>query len=112
MQSQLVVEKIHLNPQGTFSGGGITTMVDLLTGIHYMGHKGNLVSFPLLSVELEVKFMSPAFLGDLVECNSLILKSGKRMVFMSAELYNKTRGGKMMALAQHVLSIDPKADIK
>lgn len=107
MKSELVISKEHLNPQGTFSGGAITTFIDFMTGLNYMGNRGDLVSFPVLSVQLEVKFMSPALEGDLVKCDSFVLKSGKRLVFMSAELYNATRNNKVVATGQHILSIDP-----
>ena len=109
MKGELVVSKKHLNPQGTFSGGAITTFIDILTSTHLMAHRGDLVTFPILSVNLEVKFMSPALVGELVELNSLIVKPGKRLTFIAAELYNKSQNNKILAVGQHTLSIDPKA---
>lgn len=109
MKGELIVPKKLLNPQATFSGGAITTFIDILTSTHLMAHRGDLVTFPILSVNLEVKFMSPALAGELVELNSLIVKSGKRLTFISAELYNKSQNNKIVAVGHHTLSIDPKA---
>lgn len=109
MKGEVIVSKKHLNPQGTFSGGAITTFIDILTSTHLMALRGDLVTFPILSVNLEVKFMSPALAGECVELDSLIVKSGKSLTFITAELFNKSQGNKIVAVGQHTLSIDPKA---
>lgn len=106
MTSEMQVLHEHLNRQGTLHGGCITTIVDLMTGMNFLAHQGTITY--ALSVQLDVKFFTPALEGDLIEIHSSVIKPGKRLYFLQADLLNKTRENKLIARGNHIMSINPK----
>ena len=108
MTAEFVVAKENLNRMGTLHGGCTTTIIDELTGFNMMAHRGDLDNDPSTSVQLEVKFLTPAMEGDLVEVRSSVVKAGKRLYFLKADLYNRSKQDQIVAAGQHIVSIDPK----
>lgn len=108
MTSEMVVKHEHLNRQGTLHGGCITTIVDVMTGMNFLAHQG-MITYAL-SVQLDVKFLTPALEGDLIEIHSSVVKPGKSLYFLRADLLNKTRDSKIVACGTHIMSINPKKE--
>lgn len=109
MTAEMKLTKEHLNKLGTLHGGCATTIIDELTFLNYALHRGHLRKEHSLSVRLEVNFMTTAKEGDLIEINSQLVKVGKRLAFVSAEITNKSKDNKVVAIGQQIISIDPKA---
>lgn len=109
MTAELTVAQEHLNRAGTIHGGCTTTLIDELTGFNFLAHRGDFETDPSTSVQLEVKFLTPAVEGDVIEIHSTVVKAGKRLYFLKADLYNRSKEDKIIATGQHILSIDPKA---
>ena len=73
----------HLNPLNTCHGGAIATFADYQ--IEAVQQVINLeVSTPTIS--LSVDYLSPALLGDWLECTVKLQKQTGRMIFTSAEI--------------------------
>lgn len=109
MNAHFVVNEEHLNRQGTLHGGCATTIVDMMTAYNYLGHLGDFSSFPGLSVTLDVKFLTPAFEGDLIEVETCLVKRGKSLCFANALLFNKNKNGQLIASGQQILAIGMKS---
>lgn len=106
MTGQMKVLHEHLNRQGALHGGCSATIIDLVTSAHFMAHQ-NTQSLAL-SVQLDVKFFAPALEGDLIEIHSNIIKPGKTLYFLQADLLNKTRDNKLVARGSHIISVSEK----
>ena len=109
MTSQIKVLNEHLNRQGTLHGGCTASVVDLVTVANFMAHQSTQSLAP--SVQLDVKFFAPALEGDLIEIHSSIIKPGKTLYFLQADLFNKTRDNKLIARGSNIISISTKYQI-
>lgn len=115
MTAELKLARQHLNKNGTLHGGCATTIIDELTFVNLAFYRGietvaaTSSHSGAASVKIDVNFMSPAREGDVIEINSRLVKVGKRLVFVSAEILNKSKNNQIVASGQQVISIDPKS---
>ncbi len=80
------------NRVGILHGGAIASMLDQICGLTssaYMGHWG-----PTLS--LNIDFVRPANVGDVLLATATILSTGKRIIRLRAELTDE-KSGKLVA---------------
>ncbi|XP_038190847.1 acyl-coenzyme A thioesterase 13 [Arvicola amphibius] len=94
---EMKVEEEHTNKFGTLHGGLTATLVDSISTMALMGTERGL---PGVSVDMNITFMSPAKLGEVVVITAHILKQGKTLAFASVDLTNKTTG-KLIAQGRH-----------
>ncbi|XP_049998694.1 acyl-coenzyme A thioesterase 13 [Alexandromys fortis] len=94
---EMKVEEEHTNKFGTLHGGLTATLIDSISTMALMGTERGL---PGVSVDMNVTFMSPAKLGEVVVITAQILKQGKTLAFASVDLTNKTTG-KLIAQGRH-----------
>ena len=98
---EFTVDEIFTNLLGTFNGGVIMTLVDILTGI-----SGYLLSeeIPLcVSASITTHFLKSAFAGEKVYIKCQTDRRGRRLIFYSCEMYNYKF--KKIALGSHVMAV-------
>lgn len=95
--AELTVEKEHVNIFGTLHGGLIATLVDIITSLAVFAHprqgKG-------VSVNLNVSYLKPAKLGDLIVIEGTTDKAGRTLAYLSCKIYHK-ESGDVVATASH-----------
>lgn len=104
MKAQFVVAEEHLNRRGILHGGCTTTIVDMMTAYNCLGYAGDFSNFPGFSISLHVKFLKPAFEGDLVQVESNIIKMGRQIAFTRALLF---KADQLIAYGQQTGTTSP-----
>ena len=77
------VEEKHLNTRGIAHGGMLVTLADTALGVVLSLQQP---PRPMVTVNLSVDFMSAARLGDWVEADVEIQRSGRQLAFASCRL--------------------------
>ena len=102
---QLKVTEKHLATPSSAHGGLISALLDATLGIGALSVVCNdekVVS----TVEMKVTFLSPAKLGDELIAKSVLLKAGKRLIFMEGDILNGK--GVIVAKASGTFNAYPK----
>ncbi|XP_003927347.3 acyl-coenzyme A thioesterase 13 [Saimiri boliviensis] len=94
---EMKVEEEHTNKLGTLHGGLTATLVD---GISTWALLCTERGLPGVSVDMNITYMSPAKLGEVVVITAQVLKQGKTLAFTSVDLTNKATG-KLIAQGRH-----------
>ncbi|ELK30695.1 acyl-coenzyme A thioesterase 13 [Myotis yumanensis] len=94
---ELRVEEEHTNKLGTLHGGLTATLVDSISTMALLCTERAL---PGVSVDMNITYMSPAKIGEVVVITAQILKQGRTLAFASVDLTNKTTG-KLVAQGRH-----------
>ncbi|KAF5283313.1 hypothetical protein FQR65_LT13970 [Abscondita terminalis] len=104
--AELKIDKEHTNSKETLHGGLIMTLVDNVTTYAL---KTNLksVDTPVLSTNLNVKFLNKANIGDTISILGEVIKCGKTMGFMSCTVAHKGNGS-TIAKGNHTMYIVSK----
>ncbi|XP_017096373.2 acyl-coenzyme A thioesterase 13-like [Drosophila bipectinata] len=89
---EFTVAPEHLNLAGTLHGGLTASIVDNVTTFALMS-KG---AHPGVTANLNVSYMAPARVGDLVEIEATTIRAGKTMAYLDCVLRLK-EGGKIVA---------------
>jgi acyl-CoA thioesterase len=85
---RLTIESKHLATPGFLHGGVITTLLDATMGAGAMSlvaDEWKVVS----TMEMQVNFLQPGRVGQLIEAQSEVLRKGKGVIFMKAILRNE-----------------------
>ena len=88
---RLTVEPKHLATPGFLHGGVITTLLDATMGAGAMSlvaDEWKVVS----TMEMQVNFLQPGRVGQLVEAQSEVIRKGKGVIFMKATLRKEDNG--------------------
>lgn len=88
----LEVKDHHLNMLGVVHGGVITTLSDTAMGNASFAN----AKHPLVTVELKVSFMRPAFRGR-IEARARVLKKGEHLLFATCTVVDQD--GREIAVA-------------
>jgi uncharacterized protein (TIGR00369 family) len=88
----LDIKDHHLNVLGVVHGGVITTLSDTTMGTASFVQARR----PLVTVELKISFMRPAFKGRLT-AKAKVLKKGEHLVFAACSVFDEE--GKEVAVA-------------
>ena len=76
------VKEMFTNPQGTFHGGVIATILDIS-----MGHLLNKTMGPGSTIEMKIQYLRPILNGQFT-CKSRFIKKGRSINFLESHLYN------------------------
>ncbi|WP_418637710.1 PaaI family thioesterase [Winogradskyella sp.] len=94
LEFSFVVRKDMTNPVGMLHGGVISGMIDDCMGVTFFT-LGLEYFYP--SINLQVDFFNPAKEGEEVRVKTQVMKQGKTIINMRAEVYNIS--GKLLATA-------------
>lgn len=101
VEFQFEVRKEMTNPTGTLHGGVICGMFDDCIGVNFM-ILGTEYFFP--TINLNVEFFSPAKEGDTVLVKTTVVKKGKAVINVKADMFLSK---KMIASATSNLVVSP-----
>lgn len=85
---RLTVENTHLATPGFVHGGVLTTLLDATMGagaLTLVADEGLVVS----TIEMQVNFIQAVTLNDTVTATSAVIRKGKKVIFMRAEVRNE-----------------------
>ena len=82
LQISFDVNEMFSNPQGTFHGGMIATVLDIS-----MGHLLKKTLGPGSTIEMKIQYLRPVISGQVV-CKSRFVKKGRSINFLESHLYN------------------------
>ncbi|ESO07537.1 hypothetical protein HELRODRAFT_75909 [Helobdella robusta] len=94
---ELKVGDEHTNRGKTLHGGMTATLVDMVSTAALMT-KENMG--PGVSVNINVSYMQPAFIGNDLIIDSSVIKLGKTLAFLSVEIKDKA-SNKLIATGSH-----------
>ena len=101
----LTIEQKHLATPKAAHGGVISALLDATVGVGALSavcHDGKVVS----TVEMKVTFFAPAMLEDQLIATSSLIKKGKRLIFLEADVLNQRN--ELIAKASATLNAYPK----
>ena len=104
VEYRLEVKEIHLATTKASHGGVQAALMDAVLGVAALSEvclEGKVVS----TVNLNVNFLSPAFLGDTMFAKGKVIKRGKSLLFTQAEIIDQN--GKMLATASATMNAYP-----
>jgi uncharacterized protein (TIGR00369 family) len=84
----LKIQPKHLATPGFTHGGVLTTLLDATMGagaLTLVADDGQVVS----TIEMQVNFIQAVHLNDLIICRSKVIRKGKKVIFMAAEIRNE-----------------------
>ncbi|RZC32282.1 4HBT domain containing protein, partial [Asbolus verrucosus] len=96
--AELKVEDDHVNVMGGLHGGMSATLVDCMTSYALLSKLGPTVRH--VSSDIHISFLKGAKINDDLQINASVIKSGKSLAFLQAEIKNKTTGD-MLAKCSH-----------
>ncbi|KZC08259.1 PREDICTED: acyl-coenzyme A thioesterase 13-like [Dufourea novaeangliae] len=96
-KAKFVVSEEHLNMGGTLHGGFTSTIVDCISTYALMTKDE---CPPGVSVDLNITFMKPALLGELVTVDAKTIRAGKRLAFLAVDV-TKNDGKDIIAHGRH-----------
>lgn len=88
VEYRMAVNKNHLATPATAHGGVLAALADAGLGVGALtvsAEFGNVVS----TVEFKISYFRPARLNDELILKSKLLKSGKSIIFMEADIFNQ-----------------------
>jgi uncharacterized protein (TIGR00369 family) len=88
------------NGYGTLHGGATATLIDATAGISIIGQMGGIR--PVTTVELKVNYLRPVAHGKVL-CRARILKLGKTLAVLSADVHDSHGGQIATALVTYML---------
>lgn len=98
---EFTISDLFTNLLGTFNGGAIMTLIDVLTFIN-----GILISKDMpvrVSASITTHFLKTAFAGDKIYIKCQVDRQGRRLVFYSCEMYNAKF--EKIAMGSHVMTV-------
>lgn len=101
---RMKVEKRHLATPIAAHGGAICSLMDATMGVCALSqviHDNKVVS----TIEMKISFVAPALEGDELEGHAVILKSGKRLIFVEGTIRNQNN--KLIATATGTFNAYP-----
>ncbi|XP_018332823.1 acyl-coenzyme A thioesterase 13-like [Agrilus planipennis] len=98
--SELKVDEDHVNPFGTLHGGMTSTLVDSLSTYGLMSHP-KIGSIVTVSLDLNIRFLKAAKIGDTIIIDSKTTKAGKTIAFCNVDISNKS-SKEIVAQASHI----------
>ena len=105
VEYSLNIEEKHLATPNAAHGGVVASLLDSTIGVGALSvvcQEGKVVS----TVEMKLTFFSPVFLNDILTAKSVLLKQGKHLLFMEAEVRNQNN--QLIAKASGTLNSYPK----
>lgn len=99
--AELIIDQEHTNRGGTLHGGLTATLVDQISSLAVLANEEGEALFAGVSVEMNIQYISPAKIGDVVLIEASTLKKGRNMAFLNVDLTNKI-SGKLIARGSHV----------
>lgn len=101
------VEEWELNPAGTLHGGIFATAVDIAMGMlaHYCG-EGQVCT----TVNMNINYLRPVKLGDVLIVESKLEKLGRTLVSMSVKGYARSDGKTAVTGIGTYMILDKKLD--
>ena len=88
MTVRFTVKEWELNRVGILHGGIISTMVDHAAGSAVFAFIGHWCP----TLDMDVKFISQAVLGDVLVCTGRVLDCGERFITAECTMINETNG--------------------
>lgn len=100
----LRIEEVHLATPLAAHGGVVAALMDATLGVGALSCvcRNNKV---VATVEMQIKFLNPAMLGDVLTASSTCIKKGNRLIFMEAIILNQK--GVAIAKASGVFNAYP-----
>ena len=86
---ELKVEKDHSNLYGTLHGGFSATLVDAVTSYALVTDDIDSLRNLGVSVHLGLEYMKAAKVGEDIVVDAAVVKRGKSLAFLTAEIRNK-----------------------
>ncbi|XP_064486800.1 acyl-coenzyme A thioesterase 13-like [Ornithodoros turicata] len=106
---ELQIEKHHCNLSGTLHGGMASTLLDILTACTALSVVG-VKDKRALSVEMKIRFLSPARMGETILLETKVLRTGKTLMFTEMDIVEKL-SRKLVAQGTHIMYlIDQKIE--
>lgn len=99
------IQQEHLATPLAAHGGSIASLLDATLGVGAFSAvciEDKVVS----TIDMALTFLSPAFLNDTLTARSTVLKKGKRLLFMEAEVRNQN--GVLIAKGSATMNAYPK----
>lgn len=100
-RATLVLAAMHKNGNGVAHGSVLHALLDTAMGIEARERRG---CARIATVELSVRFLSPAADGRLV-ARAKAVKIGKKLVFVTGELFLGDEQGALVAIAQGTFAV-------
>lgn len=99
------IEEKHLATPQAAHGGLLATLCDGALGIAALSEtvENNHI---VATVEMNIKYLRPVLLGDRIEALGEVIKSGKRLIFSEAKVYNQKQ--ELIAAASGTFNAYPK----
>lgn len=102
----LVIRDTHLNPAGVVHGGTISTLMDhAFSAICWYATD----KVPCVTVQLNVNFMAPAYLGDTLVVHSRVTRKTSSLLFVTGDV---SVDGNIIATGQAILKALPTSNVK
>ncbi|EFJ32420.1 hypothetical protein SELMODRAFT_69277, partial [Selaginella moellendorffii] len=86
------------NGYGTLHGGAIATLIDCVSTMAVLTVGGTNTG---VSIDLSITYVSAARIDDELEIESKVLKKGKNVVMLSAEVRRAGKNGEIVASGHH-----------
>jgi len=90
----VTIDSRHLNPNGSFHGGAMFTMLDLVMGIATNAHRAP--DRTVATSDIHIRFIRPVFEG-VVRASATVVSAGRRIIQVEAKATNDA--GKLVASA-------------
>lgn len=101
----MTIQKEHLATPLAAHGGSIASLLDATLGVGAFSAVC-LDEKVVSTIDMSMTFLSPALLDDQLTATSSLLKKGKRLLFMEAEVRNQK--GDLIAKATATMNAYPK----
>lgn len=105
VEYSMTISEKHLATPIAAHGGSVAGLLDAAIGVGALTlvcEENRVVS----TVEMKLTFFAPALLNDVLIATSVALKTGKRLIFMEAEVRNQRN--ELVAKASGTLNAYPK----
>ncbi|RZC34019.1 4HBT domain containing protein, partial [Asbolus verrucosus] len=101
LKAELKVDDGHTNPMGGLHGGMSATLVDTLSTFALMSKLGEIgPNARHVSVDIHMSYLKGAKVGDEILIEAGVVRSGKSVAFLEAEIRNKATGD-LLVKASH-----------
>ena len=91
------------NSFGTLHGGAVCLLVDIISTLALLSQEN---PRPNVSVDLNVSFLAPALVGDVVRLHGRVLKEGGRLAYTHVDIF-RVGDDAHIAAARHTKAFRP-----
>lgn len=98
------VAPLHLATPVAAHGGSVAAMMDAALGVACLSQvceEGHIVS----TVSFSIQYLAPAKLNDVLTATAVVVKAGKRLLFVEGKIVNQS--GEVIAMANGTMNAYP-----